>query len=160
MSRYKNEKTFNASIEKVKANFLQALTSSKTLKGKSVGANGFSIKSKAAYNFGSWIEKEHYTISGSFNQKAQGTTIGYNVRGNETFSIIAIVGVLMFLPVIIIPFGIQKMENINNSTDLVSISIISVLLISGWLFYFLYKKKKLREKGEQMFRDFLVSLEN
>jgi len=133
MSRYKNEKILEVPIEKVKADFFYSMAKSKTLKGKPIGTNGFTVKSKAHYDLGSWIEKEHFTISGSFSQKEQGTAIGYNIRGNETFSIIAIVGVLMFLPVIIIPFGIQKMENINNSTDLVSISIISVLLISGWL---------------------------
>jgi hypothetical protein len=138
--------------------FEEALKSAPELKGGKIRGNRFKVKSKKKFLFGSWIEAEYYSITGDFKEEAGKTMINYKVRGNDTFAICNMMGILMSIPTFAIAFYSTKENASNDNFDNLSWVLFYLIMLTLWFIFFYRKQMLLRKEGEQVFKTFLEGL--
>ena len=105
------------------------------------------------------IEKAHFTLIGRVEEREGATHVKYKVRGNNTFSILAVIIPLMSFPTFLFSFIGPEMENIEKAQTLPSLMIFT-FVIAVITLLFLWKEKSLKRKGEKAFQQILDSIQN
>ena len=121
--------------------------------------NRLKLQSKANYGAFSMIEKAHFTLTGRIEEKEGATQVKYKVRGNNTFSILAVVIPLMSFPTFLFSFIGPEMENIEKAQTLPALMVFTFVITIVTLL-FLWKEKSLKKKGEKAFEQVLDSIQN
>ncbi len=110
----------------------------------------FWLQSRASYEGVSMIEKPHYKISGSVHALNEESEIRYQVRPNQTFTILTVVLPLLMLPGVFL--------NLSDQTSFSAVSALYLLAMVVVMAVCLTQSIRLKRKGNRHFVDFLDTL--
>jgi hypothetical protein len=151
--------SINKDLEQTKQDFEALLKQSATLEGKISASNRFRLQSKKKYGAISLIEKTFYTITGRIHNVDGTTTISYKSRGNNTFSVLAVIIPIFSFPTFLFYFIGTETTNFKNPEILPFLMGFTVIIATITLLL-LFREKQLKRKGEKVFEEFLVGLEH
>ena len=154
-----NFSSINKGLEQTRQDFETLLQQSAALEGKMSANNRFRLKSKKKYGAVSLIEKTFYTITGRIHQIDGTTTISYKSRGNNTFSVLAVIIPIFSFPTFLFYFIGTETTNFKNPEILPFLMGFTVIMATITLLL-LFQEKRLKRKGEKAFEEFLVDLEH
>ena len=133
---------------------LQRLEKTTSINGnilcEKVRGNRFWLQSRASYEGASMIEKPHYRISGSVHFLNDQSEIRYQVRPNQTFTILTITLPLLMLPGVFLNLSDQNTFGAVSALYLLAIVLVMVLCMTQSI--------RLKRKGTREFADFLDTL--
>lgn len=152
-------RTIEKELDWVLRELKKELETTSAFTGEISPRNQLKLQSKANYGAFSMIEKAHFTLTGRIEEKEGATHVKYKVRGNNTFSILAVIIPIMSFPTFLFSFIGPEMESIKKAQTLPALMVFT-LIIAIVTLLFLWKEKSLKKKGEKAFEQILDSIQN
>lgn len=92
------------------------------------------------------VDKHDFYIDISPVPVQSETKLIYRIRGNQTFSLIAVVGMISVVPLLV--FFLKTSKKISGEGQAIYLLFLFILIVAGILFFLIQQKtKKLTIKG-------------
>lgn len=130
----------------------ELIEKNKALVLKKADERGFYIISRDNYGSLSMLEKEYYTIKGSFERQDNSTIVSYEIMGNVTYKTIRLVLPIMMIPTIFL-------GAIGGKSSAILSGLLIYLALAGLVIYWTTRQeRKLERLGKREFTAILDQL--